>query len=227
MIGADNFPRRMKQKIKGTPPRLSVVYQRFEAPLYLVTFNTLFRRPLLAHDSVHTAFQHYAEQGLAFHVGTGRYVLMPDHVHVFVRIGPDMTLRRWIGGLKQCLGKALRALGHEPVAQRVWCRVEPAAQRDRAIGSTLQQDRATGSTLQQDRYIGSRLQPASEAQARRCDNMKLKSFWQPGFFDHLLRGDESYLQKWDCVWHNPVRANLVGRPEDWPYQGEIHRIDQV
>ncbi len=103
----------MKQKIKGTPPRLSVVYQRFEAPLYLVTFNTLFRRPLLAHDSVHTAFQHYAEQGLAFHVGTGRYVLMPDHVHVFVRIGPDMTLRRWIGGLKQCLGKALRALGHD------------------------------------------------------------------------------------------------------------------
>jgi putative transposase len=166
----------MEQKFKGAPPRLSVVFQRFEAPLYFVTFNTLFRRPLLANNSVHAAFRNYAERGTAFSVGTGRYVLMPDHVHVFVRIGPGMTLRRWAGGLKQSLGKTLRALGHEPV-----------------------------------------LKP----------DMKLKSFWQPGFFDHLLRRDESYAQKWDYVWRNPVRAKLVVRPEEWPYQGEIHRIDEV
>jgi hypothetical protein len=29
------------------------------------------------------------------------------------------------------------------------------------------------------------------------------------------------------VWRNPVRAKLVERPEDWPYQGEIHVIDRV
>jgi hypothetical protein len=56
---------------------------------------------------------------------------------------------------------------------------------------------------------------------------KLKSFWQPGFFDHLLRRDESYSEKWDYVWRNPVRAGLVAKPEDWPYQGEIHVIDRV
>jgi hypothetical protein len=56
---------------------------------------------------------------------------------------------------------------------------------------------------------------------------KLKSFWQPGFFDHLLRHDESYAEKWDYVWRNPVRAGLVAKPEDWPYQGEIHVIDRV
>lgn len=95
----------MERKFKGTPPRLPVVFQSYDPPLYLVTFNTLLRRPLLACDEVHRAFQEYAERGLAFHAAVGRYVLMPDHVHLFVRIGRDMTLRRWESGLKQCLGK--------------------------------------------------------------------------------------------------------------------------
>jgi hypothetical protein len=50
---------------------------------------------------------------------------------------------------------------------------------------------------------------------------KLRGFWQPGAFDHLLRSTESYQQKWHYVWQNPVRAGLVRHPEDWPYQGEI------
>jgi hypothetical protein len=73
---------------------------------------------------------------------------MPDHAHVFVRIGRDMTLRRWESGLKQRLGKVLAAIGHKP--------------------ATL-------------------------------PDCKLKSFWQPGFFDHLLRHSESYAEKWDYV----------------------------
>ncbi len=48
--------------------------------------------------------------------------------------------------------------------------------------------------------------------------------WQTEFFDHLLRSDESYEEKWTYVWHNPVRAGLVTDPSDWPYQGEINVI---
>ena len=48
--------------------------------------------------------------------------------------------------------------------------------------------------------------------------------WQKGFFDHLLRSTESYRQKLEYVRQNPVRAGLVTRPEDWPYQGEIHHL---
>lgn len=166
----------MERKFKDTPPRLPAVFQSYDPPLYLVTFNTLLRCPLLACDAVHQAFRDFAERGLAFHIATGRYVLMPDHIHVFVRIGRDMSLRRWESGLKQRLGKALTALGHEPTTM---------------------------------------------------SGMKLKSFWQPGFFDHLLRHNESYAEKWDYVWHNPVRAGLVVKAEDWPYQGEIHGIDRV
>lgn len=51
-----------------------------------------------------------------------------------------------------------------------------------------------------------------------------KPHWQEGFFDHLLRSRESYSEKWDYVQMNPVRAELCGTPEDWPYQGEIVRI---
>ena len=45
--------------------------------------------------------------------------------------------------------------------------------------------------------------------------------WQQGFFDHLLRKADSYAEKWEYVRQNPVRAGLVKRVEDWPYQGEI------
>ena len=51
--------------------------------------------------------------------------------------------------------------------------------------------------------------------------------WQEGFFDHVLRSNESYAQKWDYVRENPVRAALVNRSEDWPYQGEIVYIDRA
>ena len=163
----------MGRKLKGTPPRLPVIFQSYDPPLYLVTFNTLLRRPLLACDEAHQAFRQYAERGLAFHAAVGRYVLMPDHVHLFVRIGRDMTLRRWESGLKQRLGKTLAMLGHEPTE-----------------------------------ILGS----------------KLRSFWQPGFFDHVLRHSESYAEKWDYVEQNPVRAELVVNPEDWPYQGIIHEL---
>ena len=46
-------------------------------------------------------------------------------------------------------------------------------------------------------------------------------FWQKGFFDHVLRSGESYNRKWEYVRRNPVRAGLVERAEDWPYQGEV------
>jgi len=51
--------------------------------------------------------------------------------------------------------------------------------------------------------------------------------WQEGFFDHLLRRNESYSQKWNYVRENPVRARLVKSVADWPYQGEIVYIDRA
>jgi putative transposase len=54
-----------------------------------------------------------------------------------------------------------------------------------------------------------------------------RPLWQRGFFDHLLRSEESYGQKWNYVRENPVRAGLAQNPEDWPYAGEIIVIDRL
>ena len=48
--------------------------------------------------------------------------------------------------------------------------------------------------------------------------------WQKGFFDHILRSDESYASKWDYVRMNPVRAGLVRCPEEWKFQGEVFQL---
>jgi hypothetical protein len=39
-----------------------------------------------------------------------------------------------------------------------------------------------------------------------------------------MRSAESYEEKWTYVRENPVRAGLVKRSTDWPFQGEIHRL---
>jgi thiamine-phosphate pyrophosphorylase len=41
--------------------------------------------------------------------------------------------------------------------------------------------------------------------------------WQEEFFDHVLRSSESCKEKAGYIWMNPVRAGLVERPQDYPW----------
>jgi REP element-mobilizing transposase RayT len=52
----------------------------------------------------------------------------------------------------------------------------------------------------------------------------LAPHWQKGFFDHVVRSDQSYEDKWLYVHENPVRKGLVATADLWPYQGEINRV---
>lgn len=62
---------------------------------------------LLAKHEVHTAFVLFAKRAECnFNVAVGRYVIMPDHVHLFVRGDHNFRLGPWIGALKQALAKA-------------------------------------------------------------------------------------------------------------------------
>ena len=63
------------------PPRLSRIFD--QSPLYFVTFNTWQRRPLLANDAVHESFRGYAIKNKERGFAVGRYVIMPDHIHLF------------------------------------------------------------------------------------------------------------------------------------------------
>ena len=107
----------MERKIKDTPPRLPVVFQNYDSPLYLITFNTLLRRPLLACDEVHRAFRDYAERGFSFHIAVGRYVLMPDHIHVLLTPAPEIALERAVQFIKGGFSYRLRKMENFQVWQ--------------------------------------------------------------------------------------------------------------
>ena len=144
------------------PPRLERIFQLYDSPLYFVTFNTHQRRRLLANQTVHERFVSFAREAERRNIALGTYVLMPDHLHLFVSGGHEFVLLQWVRMLKRVLSKAIAAdLPH----------------------------------------------------------------WQKGFFDHLIRHSESYSEKWEYVRQNPVRAGLVSDPDDWPYQGEIMRLE--
>jgi len=102
----------------------------------------------------------YCLRAADHNTGVGQYMLMPDHLHLFVRGGVEFDLGVWIRGLKRVVSR----------------------ERD---------------------------------------------FWQPGFFDHILRSNESYSEKWNYVRENPVRAGLVAAADEWPFQGEIVVIDRA
>jgi REP element-mobilizing transposase RayT len=146
------------------PPRLSRLFDNVR-PFYFITFNTYKRKSLLARTEVHETFCVFCSRAQEHDVAVGRYVIMPDHVHLFAAFRVDgIGLSDWVQSLRNVTGKKLLKLGiHKP-------------------------------------------------------------HWQEGFFDHLLRSDESYAQKWEYVRMNPVRAKLCDTPEAWPYQGEIVRI---
>ena len=50
------------------------------------------------------------------------------------------------------------------------------------------------------------------------------TLWQREFFDHILRSNESYSQKWNYVRDNPVRAGLVCSADAWKYAGELETL---
>jgi putative transposase len=154
------------QNEESRPDRLRRLDRIFSsAPIYFVTACTLNREAVLATREAHEAFWEFARAGEAHGAYVGAYVIMPDHLHLFVALEQNRRLSDWMKSLKNSLSKALRAA---------------------AI-------------------------PASH--------------WQKGFFDHVLRSDESYSQKWEYVRDNPVRAGLVKTWEEWPYRGEIWDLE--
>jgi REP-associated tyrosine transposase len=105
-------------KFPRTPQRLELLYIR--DPLYFITCCTYRRRPTLASSSVHNAFLCFADRAQSqFGIAVGRYVILPDHLHLFVSVGEDIALAKWVGTLKRFLSKAVdNADSADPLWQR-------------------------------------------------------------------------------------------------------------
>ena len=94
--------------IKDRPRRLDLIY--INQPLYFVTFATRNRTAIPSLDGAQLALQRYARYGNdKFNVALGRYVIMPDHLHLFVRGHRNFSLSAWIGGLKRAMSVALNS----------------------------------------------------------------------------------------------------------------------
>jgi putative transposase len=96
------------------PPRLRQLFANVD-PFYFVTFNVHARRGILANAEVHNRFQVFCERAEKEHrVAVGRYVIMPDHVHLFVFMPPEgILLAKWIEALRTVIGKQLLRLGEQ------------------------------------------------------------------------------------------------------------------
>jgi putative transposase len=93
------------------PPRL-IPFQKFDNPVWFVTFGTCDRKAILADDAVHAAFRNFAERQASRGISIGEYIIMPDHLHLFMRLAPDYRLGATVGFLKKALSVALKTNGH-------------------------------------------------------------------------------------------------------------------
>ena len=175
-------------------PRLKRLDQLFTShPLYFVTTNAEDRKPILANAKVHDDFRKFCETGLTRGVFVGKYVLMPDHLHLFVAFGEEYE-------------SAL-------VERR---RSQSAATEDAGVAAVC--DRRFS-------LLSEWMKSLKNWLSKTLREMNVPApHWQKGFFDHVMRSEESYSEKWLYVAENPVRKKLVARPEDWPYQGEIYSL---
>lgn len=143
-------------------PSHFVVSEQHNTPVIVfLTVCTKDRRRILADSAVHDVLLAAWRTRPLWLVG--RYVIMPDHLHLFCAPAEFETpsLERWVRFWKS-------------IATQHW---------------------------------------PSRSQLR---------IWQRHFWDTQLRRGESYDEKWDYVVENPVRAGLVKRSEDWPFQGELN-----
>jgi len=131
--------------------------------IVFLTVCTKSKKQILANEAVHDTLREAWKAADSWLVG--RYVLMPDHLHLFCSptMNASAPLIQWVSFWKS----------H---AARNWPKREDAP------------------------------------------------VWQRDFWDTQLRKEESYAEKWKYVVENPVRAALVTRSSDWPYQGEIHEL---
>ena len=84
MVAAGTAASTVGRMIKDRPHRLDLIY--INQPLYFVTFATRDRGSIPSLHRTQIALERYGHRGIGkFSVALGRYVIMPDHVHLFVR----------------------------------------------------------------------------------------------------------------------------------------------
>jgi REP element-mobilizing transposase RayT len=83
-----------------------------ENPVCFLTFCTHKRMATLANPQIYSVCMEFFAEALKRNIFVGRYILMPDHVHLFVKLPPPAeNLSDWVKSLKNFLSKELRKNG--------------------------------------------------------------------------------------------------------------------
>jgi REP element-mobilizing transposase RayT len=221
--------------------RLERVWINEGNPVYFLTVCIHGRKNRLAFTAVHDRLvQFLIDSPERYGWLPGRYVLMPDHLHLLVTQGIAKARRVDGDQRSETAATVERRVGSPGLQRRKIRRSETAATAERRVvphlldglqrkeGLLAQVEVAQPSIdLRQGCRPGDlirRNQPVSLGSWIKA----LKSFvgerkikWQNSFFDHVLRHEESAIRKWEYIRLNPVRAGLVKEPEDWTFAGEL------
>jgi REP element-mobilizing transposase RayT len=110
----------MNEKLpqRKTPIHLSPVASHNRAVLIFLTVCTEKRKPILARDDVHKLLLASWLDADEWHVG--RYVVMPDHVHLFWAPNtlPPVALEKWVQFWKSLTSRAWPRPAEQPVWQK-------------------------------------------------------------------------------------------------------------
>jgi REP element-mobilizing transposase RayT len=91
----------------GMPHRLEWLFT--ENPIYFLTACTYDRRRILDRPAVHETLIHFGLRAPRHGVWVGRYVIMPDHIHLFAGFGPEsISLSARMKSLKNRISKTLK-----------------------------------------------------------------------------------------------------------------------
>ena len=107
---------RLQRRFPKRPPRLELLFSSMRS-FYFVTFNTRERLSLLERDEVHDVFHSFCVRAEKHNIAVGRYVLMPDHVHLFVAFPmTGLTLSKWDWRVENRSRKGIAQTGNSEAA---------------------------------------------------------------------------------------------------------------
>ena len=102
----------MCKKFPSRPPHLKAIFKKYDPPLYFITFCTYDRKRILATKHFHDHFIEFMKKKSTEGIACGEYIIMPDHIHLFLRIDPHRyQLGRTVGFIKKSLSKPLKRSG--------------------------------------------------------------------------------------------------------------------
>jgi putative transposase len=119
------------------------------------------------------------------------FVIMPDHIHLMLVPDKRNTISDVMRHIKGRFSRRYNLLS------RGMNSPDYAVQNHRAVNSSS----------------------SHEPENHRAGNLSLpkSKVWQESFYDHVIRNKKEFVERLNYIYYNPVKAELVDKPEDYKY----------